>query len=410
MADTRTVESKKPFIYYVTDIPYYYAPKFPLIMGKVPDEFNVLMMHDLKSLYFNASLSVKEKARVQKVIVLSETLRGKCHNMRSGHGGYRRIMDGALYVLPMDNSIYTFAEFMEMKDWKLEGNQAFSYQPNCLTDDPTIVKKFIDYKMPISLVLHANNEIIIYAINKYKENLNHLPSDWINDEIRAEIKTLYNQGKLKDIKLRTEHLYSESRDFTDEEIHILKDRINKTILSSETMSHFEHEDCQNILHDVLNGTVIHKVLSDWLINYHELPNTLSYKLDSIAYADEHHKKNRHWKSHIREQTKAYLNITEACCIHDHESFKNFCENYYQIFNLIIQLGFNLVFHGQDYWRRGTDIRIVKFGQEHADFDPSGSFNPNMYKYNVINIFIHNPHITEDSDDYETCATESDESN
>lgn len=399
---------QKPNIYYVSNIPYYYAPDFPLVIGKVPNEFNVLLIQDLKTLYKHADNIMKENARVQKIIVLNETLHGECHNSTSGHGGYRRIMSGSSYVFPIDNKTYSITEFMLLEDWNLKSNQVFTYQPDCLTNDISVVKRFIDHAFPISGIENATFEIILYAINKHKQNLNHIPSAWITNELREEIRKLYIQGNLKDISVKIELLYDKPPEFTDDEVTDIKNWIDMITQSDEIISHFDYENCCDILGTILNGTVLSGILIDWLMEYRELPNTLTHKLSTIGYADEHHKKNRHWKSHIRQKTKAYLNITEACCIFDHKSFKAFIKDYYQIFNLIVRLGFNLVFHEQSYWRRGTGIDISTFNKDSHDFG-SSDFKPDKYDSDVINILIHNPHVTDIPDESEKYATESDTS-
>ena len=110
------------------------------------------------------------------------------------------------------------------------------------------------------------------------EKINKIISTLIDD-----LKTLYNERQTEYLNLP------------------IKEKI---ILILKGLSKYEDLNIdENEFNDLDN---LKSILITWLKN---MPYyTDGYDLSSVSYADENHKKNMEWKSHLRDPCKSYVNL------------------------------------------------------------------------------------------------------
>lgn len=388
---SRKIKPEEHIYKYITNLSYYYMPKFPMTIKNIPHEFNLLDSYELMELYRRTDSDVQKTALMQTVIVLGKTVyTDKTHKSESGHGGYLRIMndyyDGyPSYVFPVTNPIL-ITDFIKTEESKMGRNIVLPFRPDLEMHNLDLIKRAIDHGMCVTDCKNVIKELLIYAISRHPRNLYHLPDELIDDEIRTEIKKLDENGKLKSLVPSIGWFYSKCRSFTEEEVEILRKNIF-AIINSEIDKTDEITDTIQKIKVVLKDTAFEKIIPKWLENFHDLPTTLSYKLETIGYADEEHAKNHHWVQHLKKKTKCYLNITKACYVRCFRSFHSFMRDQRELFDLFTKIGLNIVFYSQSYWRRGTSISVSMYLPE--------SFDLNMYKdHDCFNIFIKNK-----TDDY-----------
>jgi len=254
------------------------------------------------------------------------------------------------------------------------------YTPDPKTD---LCKIALRHGVLLSEILNYDKEFALYAIKQNPKNINFLPDEIIDDDIREYIKKVWNINKsvfeIRPILIAAPPVslvspVSPSTDIKTKQI--AKDYV-KNILTTDLTFDTKH----NYLFDFLY--VVRDVFIEWLRDYKELEDTCTFRLDSIGYCDEKNILHPQFKKHLYEKSKQRLNITKACCVKTDspQSLEKMINEYPYIFDFFEFLGFDIHVYMQTFWRRGRDINIENIKNKDE-----------WINANYISVFLINPDI------------------
>lgn len=357
-----------------------YKPSFPFDCSQ--DRFDVLSRATLLEQLKNNL--IPDNIQVQKILCLAETLDDKIYISSSGCR-YVRITFLHKFAKP----IIPISQPMCIKKFSESNELAFNiydldYQKyENLCREIVLINKF-----PLKYIKNAPPNFVIDAILNDKRHINYILDEQVSESVRIVISRLFSQMDksdkanmtIKESFIQTyeqkEKIHPEAKKIIDDKIFIME-------------SHYYLFDDLGPIRDKFIG---------WLNSYSNISDNSEYELESIGYADECHKRNRHFKKHLHEITKERINVTDACNINDSCKMVNkFIQINRHIFDFLIEIGFNIKFHARYFWRRGTDIKILEIN------DLCNSGGPDS-----INIFVINPLFGNNNKKHEPMASDTDE--
>lgn len=149
---------------------------------------------------------------------------------------------------------------------------------------------------------------------------------------------------------------------------------------------------------------------EWLSERTNYPSS-KYMLERIGYADECHRRNRHWKPHLYLISSNRLNITKEFGVRDvkPEELEDILKKNKKRFDFLKECGFTFVLYFTIPWRRGTDIKLQYFSSvDEIKIDSEKRvelFVDLVDAYNRVELFLINNHSESSEEIEESPATE-----
>lgn len=340
---------ERHLIYYILSAQEYMSPPFPMPKDGFFGNFNVLSPIEV----MDALKYLPDDTQAQKIIVLGHTHHGTTKKFDCGKTYRTRLMDIKHYK----SKPFSFPIGLPFpaKDIDTEMNRCVI--PDAVLD-PILCRKMLDHDMKLSDVINCTIEIAEYAVRSNINNLNYIIDCHVSQSIRKYISTL--DLKSKQFKMRPSFYKEKPLKFQDKHPDAVI-MVNNILAKKD-----KYNDNNSYLFDDLY--ICKEIFIEWIKQYQKLPFNCKYKLNSIAYADEFHRKNDEWTHHINEWSQNRLNITDACCIQSSNDLRQLYLDCKPMFLFMHELGFKLCLHQQYYWRKGTDIKITinKF-HENCDY-------------------------------------------
>jgi hypothetical protein len=332
-------------IYYIcNEQPVYNKPTFPF--ENTEKEFNILMIDDI------CKLPIKDTTLIQELVVVEETLWEEISLHKCGRTGYTRVMhfsDRPLSIIPCQ--VVPLKEFSKTEIYKNKRDRLVKFDSEV---NPDLCMKALDVGLPLSKITHVTQKIVDYAVKKYSENFNYIESNFITDELRNFIKILSQSERKKFQMKRVFLIISKGTVMKShpEAVSLVKEILKGNEMKIDATLFSDLGACQDIF-------------VEWLTEYSSLSDICSYSLQSIGYASSDHKKNHHWKTHLRETSKQRLNITRACCIDpkDPQTMIDFIDSEQILIKFIREMGLELKLYEANFWGRGTDVTVSDFEKE-----------------------------------------------
>lgn len=392
-------------IFYISDAqPDYYKPKFPFSSGSGGNFMTRAYVEKLMS-----DGKLKPTDMIQSICILYRSVLEDTHiYYKYGRDDCARVTDSKMMFSLGDPVL--ISDFLKQP---MKNCVVFEY-----TKEPYLCRiAVIEKLLPLKYVRNPSHEFIMMALKTDYRQLRYLNADQVDDEVREFVKSSVPRY-YKEVLLSRREFFVGPK-VAGESTHEKAVELIQTFLVVEEAELFDFDESSDSDDSLFDGTddvvkkcdqkelfndldtIKHDFLS-WMCNgYKNLPLP-KYALGSIGYADECHKRNRHFVTHLNEISQRRINITKSLYfdINDRDSAYKMINENLGAFKFLIEMGFDVVFHCRKFWRRGTDVKVKKL-----------KINEDGYKKNLwgekFNVFIVNPNV-EDGHEDELCASESED--